>query len=294
MSKIIPHLWYDTQALQAANFYVSLFDDSKIDGVTVTNDTPSGDCDFVYFTLAGQAFSAISAGPYFKLNPSISLTVAFDNEKELQDIWEKLSEGGQPLMPLDTYPFCPLYGWIQDRFGLSWQLMLLRPGDITQKITVSFLFSQSHNGQSEEAARYYMDAFTHSEMNMIQYYQPGEAQAEHAKVKYLNFSMDGQQFSAMDHGYEADFDFNEAFSLMVLCKDQAEIDYFWEKLSHVPEAEQCGWCKDRFGVSWQVAPDDWDHVLFDGSEDEKKRVTEAFLEMKKFDLAQLERARRGE
>ncbi len=294
MSKIIPHLWYDTQAIQAANFYVSLFENSKIDGVTVIKDTPSGDCDFVYFTLAGQAFSAISAGPYFKLNPSISLTVAFDNEKELRNIWDKLSEGGQPLMPLDAYPFCPLYGWIQDRFGLSWQLMLLRPGDITQKITISFLFSQSHNGQSEEAARYYMDTFTHSEMHMIQYYQPGEVKAKQAKVKYLNFNINGQQFSAMDHGYEADFDFNEAFSLMVLCKDQAEIDYFWEKLSHVPEAEQCGWCKDRFGVSWQVVSDDWDHVLFHGSEDEKKRVTDAFLDMKKFDLAQLERARRGE
>lgn len=294
MNKIIPHLWYDTQAVEAATFYVSLFKDSHIDGVTVIQDTPSGDCDFVTFTLAGQPFSAISAGPYYKLNPSISLTVAFDNEDELRDTWEKLSEGGKPLMPLDNYPFCPLYGWIEDRYGLSWQLMLLRPGDITQKIIISFLFSQDHSGLSEEAARYYMEVFADSKLNMLQYYEPGEVQVKQAKVKYLNFNINGQQFSAMDHGYEADFDFNEAFSFMVLCKDQKEIDDYWEKLSHFPEAEQCGWCKDRFTVSWQVVSQDWDYVLFHGSEDEKKRVTEAFLEMKKFDLAQLERARKGE
>jgi predicted 3-demethylubiquinone-9 3-methyltransferase (glyoxalase superfamily) len=294
MNKIIPHLWYDTQAVEAANFYVSLFDNSHIDGVTVIKDTPSGDCDFVNFTLAGQTFSAISAGPYFTLNPSISLTVAFDNEEQLRETWQKLSEGGEPLMPLDSYPFCPLFGWIQDRYGLSWQLMLLRPGDITHKIIISFLFSKDHSGLSEEAARTYIDVFKDGGINMLQYYEPNEAQEPQARVKYLNFNLLDQQFSAMDHAYPADHDFNEAFSLMVLCKDQSEIDYYWDKLSHVPEAEQCGWCKDRFGVSWQIAPSDWDHVLFHGTEEEKKRVTQAFLEMKKFDLAELERARRGE
>ena len=97
----------------------------------------------------------------------------------------------------------------------------------------------------------------------------------------------------MDNAYDTEYDFNEGFSFMVMCENQEEIDYFWEKLSHVPESEQCGWCKDRFGVSWQIVPADWDHVLFDGSKEEKERVTESFLQMKKFDLAQLERARKG-
>jgi predicted 3-demethylubiquinone-9 3-methyltransferase (glyoxalase superfamily) len=294
MHKIIPHLWFDTQAIEAANFYISLFSNSQIDGTTVIKDTPSGDCDLVNFTLAGQKFSAISAGPYFTLNPSISLTVAFEDEKELRDVWEKLIKDSEQLMPLQEYPFCPLYGWTQDRFGLSWQLMLLRPGDITHKIIFSFLFSQTHNGLSEEAARYYMEVFKDGELNMIEYYLPNEVEAVNAKVKYLNFNIVGQQFSMMDNAFDTEYDFNEGFSFMVMCENQEEIDYFWEKLSHVPEAEQCGWCKDRFGVSWQITPVNMDQVLFDGTEEEKARVTESFLQMKKFDLAQLERARKGE
>ncbi|MDP2814144.1 MAG: VOC family protein [Erysipelotrichaceae bacterium] len=294
MHKIIPHLWFDTQAIEAVNFYISLFSGSEIDGITVIKDTPSGDCDFVNFTLAGHTFSAISAGPYFTLNPSISLAVAFEQEKELCEVWEKLSEDGEPLMPLQEYPFCPLYGWIQDRFGLSWQLMLLRPGDITHKIIYSFLFSQAHNGLSEAAAHYYMDVFEEGELNMLEYYEPNEVSPTNAKVKYLNFNIVGEQFSMMDNAYDTKYDFNEGFSFMIMCENQAEIDYYWEKLSHNPEAEQCGWCKDRFGVSWQIVAANWDEVLFKGTEEEKARVTEAFLQMKKFDLAQLERARKGE
>lgn len=294
MTKLIPHLWFDTQAVEAAGFYTSLFQHSQIDGVTVIKDTPSGDCDFVTFTLAGQSFTAISAGPYFTFNPSISLTVAFDNETELREVWQKLSESSETLMPLQSYPFCPLYGWIQDRFGLSWQLMLLRPGDITHKIIYSFLFSKDHAGQSEDAARYYIDVFKEGAMNMLEYYQPNEVENEQAKVKYLNFNLVGQQFSAMDNAFKAEYDFNEAFSFMVMCENQEEIDYYWKKLSHVEDAEQCGWCKDRFAVSWQIVPANWDETLFNGTEEEKARVTAAFLEMKKFDIAQLERARKGD
>jgi predicted 3-demethylubiquinone-9 3-methyltransferase (glyoxalase superfamily) len=97
----------------------------------------------------------------------------------------------------------------------------------------------------------------------------------------------------MDHGFGGDFIFNEAFSFMVLCNNQEEIDYYWEKLSHVPEAEQCGWAKDQFGLSWQIVSSGMDEIMFHGSEDEIKRVTKALLQMKKFDLAALERARRG-
>lgn len=292
--KIIPHLWFDTQALEAANFYVSLLEDSSIDGVTVIKDTPSGDCDFVYFTLGGQRFSAISAGPHFTLNPSISLTVSFDDENQLYGLWQRLGDGGKILMPLDTYPFCSLYGWIQDRFGLSWQLMLVHSGDITHKITYSLLFSHQHNGLSEVAARYYIDVFNNGKINMLQYYQLNEVEAQQAKIKYLNFTIEGQLFSAMDNAFKAEFDFNEAFSFMILCKNQEEIDYYWEKLSHVLEEEQCGWCKDRFGISWQIVASNWDEVLFSGTEEEKGRVTAAFLEMKKFDIAQLERVRKGD
>jgi predicted 3-demethylubiquinone-9 3-methyltransferase (glyoxalase superfamily) len=293
MNKIIPHLWFDTQALEAARFYVSLFEDSKIDGTTVIKNTPSGDCDFVNFTLAGHTFSAISAGPNFTLNPSISITVVFDDPQKLREVYDKLGDGGEELMPLQEYPFCSVYGWIQDRFGLSWQLMLLDKGDITHTIIFSFLFSQDHNGLSEEASRYYIETFNEGKINMLEYYKSNEVEAHNARVKYLNFELAGQNFLAMDNAFEADFDFNEGFSFMVMCDDQAEVDYYWERLSHIPEAEQCGWCKDRFGVSWQIVPSNWEDTLFSGTEQEQARVVEAFLQMKKFDLDLLEQARKG-
>lgn len=148
--KITPHLWFDTQAREATEFYASIFPNSKVTNVTTIRDTPSGDCDVVSFELAGQPFMAISAGPFFK--------------------------------------------------------------------------------------------------------------------------------------------FNEAISFIVNCDTQEEIDYYWEKLSAVPEAEQCGWLKDKYGLSWQIVPSVLEKMMRDRDEKKIARVTQAFLKMKKFDISALERA----
>lgn len=151
---ITPHLWFDTQAKEAAEFYVSIFEGSKIKNVTTLHNTPSGDCDIVSFELAGQPFMAISAGPVFK--------------------------------------------------------------------------------------------------------------------------------------------FSEAISFIITCDTQEEIDYYWEKLSAVPESEQCGWLKDKFGLSWQVVPSAMNEIMGGGDEKKTARITEAFLKMKKFDIAALKKAADGE
>ena len=151
--KIVPHLWFDKEAREAANFYCSVFPESRITSITTLHDTPSGDCDVVSFTLSGQPFMAISAGPLFK--------------------------------------------------------------------------------------------------------------------------------------------FNESISFMVYCDTQEEIDYYWEKLSTVPEAEQCGWLKDKYGLSWQIVPTVMDKMMQDQNPERLARVTQAFLKMKKFDLAALQRAYDG-
>ena len=153
MNKIVPHLWFDTQAKEAAEYYVSVFPNSKILHATVLHDTPSGDAESVYFELNGQPFMAISAGPYFK--------------------------------------------------------------------------------------------------------------------------------------------FNEAVSFVVPCETQEDIDFYWQKLSAVPEAEQCGWCKDKFGLSWQVVPAAMERMMREGTPEQIARVTKAFLAMKKFDIAALEQAYKG-
>jgi predicted 3-demethylubiquinone-9 3-methyltransferase (glyoxalase superfamily) len=291
MQKIVPHLWYDKEAKEAALFYTSLFDNSKLLNVTVIENTPSGDSELVSFELAGQPFQAISAGPYFKFNPSISLMVACISVEEVNTKWKALVEGGTELMPLGEYPFSKWYSWVQDRFGLSWQLMLVDNGQADQKITPHLLFSNDSCGKAEEAIEFYTGIFEDSEIGIISKYEAGEAMSSKANVNYAAFNLCGMNFTAMDHGYDADFDFNEAFSLIINCKDQKEIDYFWERLSAVPEAEQCGWVKDKFGLSWQIVPRNIDEILFKGSRDENKRVTEALLKMKKIDLDVLEKAR---
>ena len=293
MQKIVPHLWYDKEAKEAALFYISLFDQSKLSNVTVLENTPSGNTEIVNFELAGQQFQAISAGPYFRFNQSISLMVACDSIEEVNTKWEALVKGGSELMPLGEYPFSKRYGWVQDRYGLTWQLILLDSGQAVQKITPNLLFSNDACGRAEEAMKYYTEVFGDSEVVMINRYEAGEAQSAKAKVIYGTFKLCGVDFSAMDNAFDVDFSFNEAFSLIVNCKDQKEIDYFWDKLSAVPEAEQCGWVKDKFGVSWQIVPENMDDILFHGSREEVQRVTEAFLKMKKFDLAALEKARLG-
>jgi predicted 3-demethylubiquinone-9 3-methyltransferase (glyoxalase superfamily) len=151
--KIVPHLWFDKEATEAANFYCSVFPDSGITSIATLHDTPSGDCDVVSFTLFGQSFMAISAGPLFK--------------------------------------------------------------------------------------------------------------------------------------------FNESISFVVYCDTQEEIDYYWEKLSAVPEAEQCGWLKDKYGLSWQIVPTVMETMMQDQDPERLARVTQAFLKMKKFDLAALQRAYDG-
>lgn len=293
MQKIVPHLWYDKEAKEAVLFYISLFEQSKLLNVKVIENTPSGDAEIVSFELAGQKFMAISAGPYFTFNPSISLMVACTSVKEVNAIWNALLEGGSELMPLGEYPFSKWYGWIQDRYGLSWQLILTDNGQTVQKITPNLLFSNEACGKAEEAVNYYTEIFEDSEIGIISKYGEGEVVSSKAKVNYAAFKLCGFDFSAMDNAFDIDFGFNEAFSLVVNCKDQKEIDYFWDRLSAVPEAEQCGWLKDKFGVSWQIIPENMDIVLFEGSSDEVQRVTEAFMKMKKFDLATLEKARLG-
>lgn len=293
MQKIVPHLWYDKEAKEAAAFYLSIFEQSKLLSDTVIGETPSGDTEIINFELAGQQFSAISAGPYFKFNPSISLMVACNSIEEVNTKWKALSEGGTELMPLGEYPFSKWYGWIQDRYGLSWQLMLIDNGQAVQKITPNMLFSNDACGKAEEAVKFYAEVFENSQIGIISKYAKDEASSSKAQVNYAAFKLLGLDFSAMDNAFDVDFNFNEAFSLIINCNDQKEIDYYWDKLSAVPEAEQCGWVKDQFGVSWQIVPSNMDEFLLNGTKDEIQRVTEAFLKMKKFDLKALEQARLG-
>lgn len=302
--KIIPHLWFDNTAKAAAGFYASVFPDAAVTDIMTLHDTPAGDCDVVSFVLWGHRFVAFSAGPLFKFNPSVSFIVNFDPlffkpspspekdaRRKLDAVWENLSEDGTVLMPIDEYPFSRRYGWIQDRYGLSWQVMLTCPdGDPRPPIVPNLLFVGKNCGNAEAAMRFYLSVFRHSRSGNLVRYGPGQAPDEPGTIMFADFMLEGSWFAAMDSAREHRFGFNEAVSFMVSCRDQEEIDYYWERLSAVPEAEQCGWLKDRYGISWQIVPAALDEMLRNGTAAQKARVTQAFLKMKKFDLAELERA----
>jgi len=290
--KITPHLWFDKEAKEAAAFYASLFQKSKVKSVTTITGTPSGDCDIVTFELAGLHFMAISAGPYFKLNPSISLFVVFDNETEIEMVWSKLIEGGKALMPYDSYPWAHKYGWLQDKYGLSWQLSWSEHHKLEQKITPFLMFTKDVAGKTKEAIETYTSIFPNSKVEMLVLYTKDDGDKE-GFIKHARFTLDDQNFMAMDSSLSHDFTFNEATSFVVHCDTQEEIDYYWEKLSAVPEAEQCGWLKDKYGVSWQIVPSIMNEMMTSGDKEKIARVTQAFLKMKKFDIKELEKAFNG-
>ncbi len=300
MQKVIPHLWFDTEAKAAAEFYTSLFSNSEVNNVSTIHDTPSGDTDIVSFTLRGMSFMAISAGPYFKLNPSISFMVNFDPskekdaEKDIDEAWKKLAEGGKILMPLQEYPFSKRYGWVQDKYGLSWQLILTNPeGEDRPPIVPSLMFTKDVYGKAEEAVKFYVSTFKDSQLGAIMKYGPGHEPDKADAVMFSDFRLFNMWFAAMESAREHDFSFNEAISFIVKCDNQEEIDYYWEKLSAVPESEQCGWLKDKYGVSWQITPRIMDEMMATKDQAKLDRVTQAFLKMKKFDIAELERAAKG-
>ncbi|MFZ2887324.1 MAG: VOC family protein, partial [Minisyncoccia bacterium] len=272
--KIVPHLWFDKEAKEAASFYVSVFgDDSKVGTISTIGGTPSGDTDIVPFTLWGFDFLSISAGPYFKPTPAISFMVNFDPirepaafngagpsqeeaaKKRLDEVWAKLSEGGKVMMPLQEYPFSKRYGWCADKYGFTWQLILTDPkGEPRPKIIPSLMFANEKFGKAEEAINFYLSVFSErgesasggkdgTKLGMMAKYPEGSEEAKKGAVMFADFKLLDTWMAAMDGPGKHEFDFNEAISLLVNCDDQAEIDYYWEKLSAVPEAEQCGWLK---------------------------------------------------
>jgi predicted 3-demethylubiquinone-9 3-methyltransferase (glyoxalase superfamily) len=300
MQKITPHLWFDKEAKEAAEFYTSIFPNSKITHVTTLHNTPSGDCDVVSFNVWGYSFMAISAGPLFKFNPSISFMVNFDplHDKEaktrIDAMWAKLLEGGKVLMPLDKYPFSERYGWVQDKYGLSWQLILTNPeGEERPLIIPSLMFVGEACGKAEEASDFYLSVFKGSKRGAIARYPAGMEPDKEGTVMFTDFKIEDQWFAAMDSARMHDFTFNEAVSLIVNCESQEEIDDYWGKLSAVPEAEQCGWLKDKYGVSWQIVPKQMDEMMSKGTREQIDRVTQAFLPMKKFDVVKLQEAYEG-
>ena len=154
------------------------------------------------------------------------------------------------------------------------------------------MFTKDVAGKTKEAIDTYTSIFPNSKIEMIAPYTKDDGDKE-GFIKHARFTLDGQNFMAMDSSLPHDFSFNEALSFVVNCDTQEEIDYYWEKLSSVPEAEQCGWLKDKYGVSWQIVPSIMNKIMASGNSEKISRVTQSLLKMKKFDIKTLELAYYG-
>jgi predicted 3-demethylubiquinone-9 3-methyltransferase (glyoxalase superfamily) len=275
---IYPCLWFNGNAKEAATFYCSVFNNSQI-----TADTPF----VVTFESAGQKFMCLNGGPQFTFNPSISFFVLLETEGELDEAWQKLSEGGSVLMPLGNYDWSRKYGWVQDRFGVNWQLSFGKMQDVGQQFTPTLMFTGEQHGNADKAVQFYTSVFDNSSIVGILRYGKDDEDVE-GTIKHAQFILDGTVFMAMDSSLSHEFSFNEAISFVVNCNTQEEIDYYWNTLSEGGSEGQCGWLKDRFGVSWQVVPAMLGELM--NTPGKSERVLQAFMKMKKFDIATLQNA----
>lgn len=284
---ITPCIWYDKEAEEAVEFYSSLFDNSKVNRIIPYgkegfeyHHKPEGSVMTVEFELNGQSFLALNGGPVFKPNESISLFVYCESEERINFLYEKLSEGGSINMPLDKYDWSPKYAWVKDKFGVSWQLDI-EAINSPQKIVPSLLFVNDKYNLVKEALNHYTSIFPESKILM-----------EYPAKDYLLFGqikLNGYLINLMSGGkLQHNFDFNDGMSLIINCDTQDEIDYYWNKLTEGGQEVQCGWLKDKFGVSWQVVPKILNELISDPNKSSK--TMNSIFQMVKLDINTLIKA----
>lgn len=267
-------LWFDSNAEDAANFYTSIFKNSKIKHVS-RHEQNVMMVDMVINSLEVQC---LNGGPHFKFTPSMSFFISLKNTEEVKNLWCKISEGGTVRMALDKYPWAEIYGWTTDKFGVEWQLII---DNEKENIAPAFLFVDELFGKGEEAVNFYTTLFPHSKISSI------HRDPIKKSVMHSSFQLCGQDFVLMEGEGKHGHTFNEAFSISVSCDSQMEIDDLWNKLTEGGKEVQCGWLKDKYGVSWQIIPNILG-TLMSGSKGDK--VMGAMMKMKKMDIEALKKA----
>lgn len=275
-TRIISNLLFDHQALEAASYYAKLFPAGRIsniiyypeDGLPEFQRDLAGRPQAVEFEIGGVYMRAVNAGQECAANASMSFLVNFDPsrdplaEENLESIWFALAFEGEVLVDLCSTFFSPRYGWVKDRYGHSWQLILTNPeGEPRPNVIPSLSFGGPQQNLAREALEHYASVFAGARLGTTIPYgqQRGPATAE--ALQFGEIEVYSQWFAMMDSAAPRDFSFTEAVSFQINCADQQEIDRLWAALSAFPEAESCGWCKDRFGVSWQIVPEEMEQLM---------------------------------
>ena len=297
--RIVSCLWFDQNGADGVRLYTEALPGARAVATSYypdAHDTPSGVAGgkelTVAFEAGGSSFTTLNGGPHFKPNGSISFFVEVETAGDVDRIAARLVEGGQTMMPVGEYPWSNRYGWVADRFGFNWQVMLPRTPVARPAIAPCLMFSDAQKGRAEEAMRAYVAIFPASEIQTVARYEAGEGPT--GNIKHGRITLAGQTFVAMDSHVSHGVTFNEAISFQVMCRDQAEVDRYYAALVEGGSESRCGWLKDRFGVAWQIVPTDMPRWMTSPDRAARDRAFKAMMTMKKLDIAAMEKAFRGE
>lgn len=276
---IYPCICLKGKMKEAAEFYVNTFGDGHVGSVNpyVTE-----------VVLSGQKLLIMNEGPVAAPSPAVSFMVMLSEPEVTEALWNKLLEGSKVMMALNSYPWSEKYGWLEDKYGVSWQLYTGDTSRSSQKFSPTFMFTGTNAGKAEEAIQLYTQLFPSSAVQGILKYGEGEGDSTDL-VKHAQFVVDGFTMMAMDSSYNHGFTINDAVSLVVECDTQDEIDIYWNALTADGGKEvACGWLYDKFGVAWQIVPAKISQWMFD--KEKGPRMMSALMKMKKLIIADLENA----
>lgn len=269
-SPITSCLWFDGKAAEAAAFHCKTFPNSKI----IQSD------EFVtHYDINGYRFTALNGGPQYKMTPAVSYFVYCGSDEEIERLYKLLKQGGRVLMPLGTYPWTSKYAWVQDKFGVSWQLDI-DDIKVPQKVVPSLLFTDKKYALIQEAFDHYDVVFETMFLTSLPY--PINAGAPLGTHQFAQFKLNDTVFNAMSNNSKHDFDFTPGNSFVIECESQEEIDECWDQLIEGGEGSKCGWLVDKYGISWQVIPSQLDQLM--SNPDTAQAVMGKMLEMEKIDI----------
>lgn len=278
-NSIYPCLTLKGKVAEAAGFYINTFGEGKI-----VQTSPF----VILIELSGQKMMLLNDGPSSLPNGSVSFMVISETAEETEQYWNKLIDGGQIFMPLDSYDWSTKYGWVQDKYGVSWQLYTGSKDDTPQKFCPTLMFTGANAGKAAEAVHFYTGLFPKSHIEGIMEYEEGDGDTP-GLVKHAQFVINDFIAMAMDSSAEHGFDFNDAISLVVNCDTQEEIDRYWNQLTANGGYEvACGWLTDKYGISWQIVPKVLGKLMTDP--ERGQRAMNAMMKMKKLIIADLENA----
>lgn len=276
---IYPCIWFNNNGKEAAEFYCSIFPNTTFTG---------GNGMVQMLSINGQKMMFLNAGPMFAPNASVSFLIANEDGKETERLYNKLAEDGIALMPLDSYPFSKKYGWVRDKYGVTWQFYTGEKGDVDQYFTPTLMFINAQNGRAKEAIDFYTRLFPGSKTEGILEYPQGGSEDTPGNVQHAQFNINGYTLACMDSSLNHQFNFNEGISLVVHTSNQEETDYYWNGFTkNGGEESMCAWLKDKFGLSWQIVPTRLMELLNSSDKRQSKHAMDAMLKMKKIVIADL-------